>query len=89
MTKELETKPTGRMTNWWIVGLMIAGALLFWKISDLPARMSIMSKLFISFLGAIIVVQIIPAMLLFGAMLKGIFGIFLKKSKGPLEESKK
>ncbi|MCM0084250.1 hypothetical protein L4X63_21945 [Geomonas sp. Red32] len=89
MTKELETKSTGRMTNWLIAGLMVAGALLFWRISDLPPRMSIMSKLFISFLGAVIVVQIIPAILLFGAMLKGLFGVILKKTKGPLEEPKK
>jgi hypothetical protein len=40
-------------------------------------------------LGAIIVVQVIPGVMLFGAMLKGIYSMFGKKSKAVVEEGRK
>jgi hypothetical protein len=48
-----------------------------------------MAKFFIFFLGAIIVVQVIPGVMLFGAMLKGIYSMFDKKSKVDVVEGKK
>jgi hypothetical protein len=39
----------------------------------------IMATLFIAFLGAIIAVQVIPGMMLFGMMLKGLASLFRKE----------
>jgi len=38
-----------------------------------------MASLFIAFLGAIIAVQVIPAMMLFGMILKGLASMFRKE----------
>ena len=39
-----------------------------------------MATLFIAFLGAIIAIQIIPGMMLFGMMVKGVCSLFRKEA---------
>lgn len=89
MKKETENSTARKIANWSIVGVVVAGTLLISGIADVSKGSGAMAKIFLFFLGAIIVVQVIPGLLLFGAMLKGVFGMFGKKSKASLGESKK
>ena len=69
--------------------MVVAGTLLISGIADVSEGSGLMAKIFLLFIGAIIVVQVIPGIMLFGAMLKGIYGLFSKKVKIPLEQDKK
>jgi hypothetical protein len=81
MKTESEKSVSGKVTGWPLVALVVAGGALLTGIADLSGRTDAMSRLFVFFLGAIIVVQIIPAMMLFSAMFKGIASVFSKKAK--------
>ena len=89
MKTESKKLVTGKMASWSIVGLVLAGTLLIAGIADVSEGSGVMAKIFIFFLGAVIVVQVIPGLMLFGAMLKGIYSMFGKKGKEPVEEGKK
>lgn len=67
-----------------IIGLILTGAALISGLADLSGQGS-MSKIFFLFLGAVIVVQVIPGLMLLGAMLKGVVSLFSKKSSVPAE----
>ena len=71
-----------------IIGVILAGTALILGVADLAGQ-SILSKVFFFFLGAVIVVQVIPGLMLFAAMLKGVYSLFSKKAKAPVEESAK
>jgi ABC-type Na+ efflux pump permease subunit len=88
MKKESENTTTGRIASWSIVGLVVAGTLLISGVADVSEGSGTMAKLFLFFLGAVIVVQVIPGMMLFAAMLKGIYSMVGKKSKVPQEQKK-
>ncbi|MBJ6750869.1 hypothetical protein [Geomonas anaerohicana] len=89
MTKETKESLSGKVTSWSIIGVVVAGTLLISGIADISEGSGLMAKIFLLFIGAIIVVQVIPGVMLFGAMLKGIYGLFGKKVKVPLEQDKK
>jgi len=89
MTKETRESLSGKVTSWSIVGVVLAGTLLISGIADVSEGSGIMAKIFLFFIGAIIVVQVIPGVMLFCAMLKGVYGLFAKKVKVPLEQDKK
>lgn len=89
MTKEMRESLSGKVTSWSIIGVVVAGTLLISGIADISEGSGLMAKIFLLFIGAIIVVQVIPGIMLFGAMLKGIYGLFGKKAKVPLEQDKK
>ncbi|WP_224984761.1 hypothetical protein [Geomonas agri] len=89
MTKETKESLSGKVTSWSIIGVVVAGTLLISGIADVSEGSGLMAKIFLLFIGAIIVVQVIPGVMLFGAMLKGIYGLFGKKVKVPLEQDKK
>ncbi|MBU5635635.1 hypothetical protein KOM00_02700 [Geomonas sp. Red69] len=89
MTKETRESLSGKVTSWSIIGVVLAGTLLISGIADVSEGSGLMAKIFLLFIGAIIVVQVIPGIMLFSAMLKGIYGLFGKKVKVPLEEDKK
>lgn len=55
-----------------IVGLIAAGTLLVAGVANLPAGSGVLGNLFIFFIGAIIAVQLVPGLILFSAMVKGI-----------------
>ncbi|MBU5614361.1 MULTISPECIES: hypothetical protein [Geomonas] len=89
MTKETRESLSGKVTSWSIIGVVVAGTLLISGIADVSEGSGLMAKIFLLFIGAIIVVQVIPGIMLFSAMLKGIYGLFGKKVKVPLEDDKK
>jgi hypothetical protein len=70
----------GKVASWAIVGAVLAGTLLISGIADLSEGSGMMARIFFFFLGAIIVVQVIPGAMLLGAMLKAICGLFAKKA---------
>lgn len=88
MKKETRESLSGKVTSWSIIGVVLAGTLLISGIADVSEGSGMMAKIFLFFIGAIIVVQVIPGVMLFGAMLKGIYGLFGKKVKVPLEQDK-
>jgi uncharacterized membrane protein YuzA (DUF378 family) len=80
MTKELVKSTAGKVAGWSLAVLVLVGAAAISGIADLSGKTGAMSKLFVFFLSAIIVIQVIPALMLLGAMLKGVVGIFIKKT---------
>lgn len=89
MKKGTEDSLSGKVTSWSIIAVVVAGTLLISGIADVSEGSGAMAKLFLFFLGAIIVVQVIPGVMLFGAMLKGIYSMFGKKAKATVAEEKK
>ena len=72
--KTKRTRTTGeKVTNLLIVAFVVLGTLFFAAATDIGKGSELMSKLFIAFLGAIITIQIIPGLILLGAMVKGVF----------------
>lgn len=66
---------TQKTANMMIVVMVVAGTVVFALINHVSEGSELMSKLFLAFLGAIITVQLIPGLILVGAMLKGLVGI--------------
>lgn len=81
-------KVSGKVTSWSIIGIVVAGTLLISGIADVSEGSSIMAKAFLFFLGAVIVVQVIPGLMLVSAMFKGVYSMFGKKEKVPAESKK-
>jgi membrane protein YdbS with pleckstrin-like domain len=78
--KATENKPlSGKLTMVLILAVIGGGMGLLYSVADLEPGSGIMASLFIAFLGAIIAVQVIPAMMLFGMILKGVAGMFRKE----------
>jgi hypothetical protein len=88
MKTESENSTAGKMASWSIIAVVVAGTFLVSGIADLSDTGSIMAKVFFFFLGAVIVVQIIPGIMLLVAMCKGIYGLFDKKGKATAEGKK-
>lgn len=88
MKNESGKKTTTSWASWSIIALVLAGTLLISGIADVSEGSGVMAKIFLFFLGAVIVVQVIPGLMLFGSMLKGIYSMFSKKVKVPAEEKK-
>jgi hypothetical protein len=87
--KSESKSPAGKLASWSIIAVVVAGTLLISGIADISEGSGVMAKVFLFFLGAVIVVQVIPGIMLLGAMLKGIYGMFGKKAKTSLGETKK
>lgn len=80
-----ENSVGGKIAGLVIVALVFAGTLLVSLVANVGEESGVMGKVFIFFIGAIIAIQLVPGMMLLGAMLKGIFG---KKTEVPVKESK-
>jgi membrane protein YdbS with pleckstrin-like domain len=77
--KATEKKPTSRkLISCLILAIVAAGTVSLYTVADLDKGCGIMGILFIAFLGAIIAVQLIPGLMLFGMMLKGLASLFHK-----------
>ena len=73
-------KPTsGKIISCVILGIVAGGTVALSAVADIDKGSGIMAILFIAFLGAIITVQIIPGMMLFGMMLKGLANLVRKE----------
>ncbi len=75
----------GKLVNVLIVALVLTGTALVAGIGDVSQGSSIMVRLFLGFLGAIIAIQIIPCLILFGAMAKGVFNLVRGKKEPQTE----
>ncbi len=83
--KATEKKPaTGKLATCLILAIIGGGMALLPAVADIDKGSGIMTTLFVAFLGAIIAVQVIPGLMLFGMMLKGLASMFRKEgaSKG-------
>ena len=70
-----------------IVAIVLAGAAFIPAVADVAKEGGVMATLFLAFLGAIIAVQVIPGLMLFGMMVKGLANLIRKpapetKAKG-------
>jgi hypothetical protein len=74
-----EFKSTAGKVSWSILALVVVGSVLISGIADLSGS-GIMTKAFVLFLGAILVMQVVPALMLISAMFKGVASIFNKKT---------
>jgi hypothetical protein len=88
MKAETNKTKTGKIASLVIVAAVVVGALAISGIADVSGG-SMMSKLFILFLGAVIVLQIVPCMMLLAAMVKGVASLFHKKEKAAAGGEKK
>jgi hypothetical protein len=86
MKTESENSTGGKIAGLVIVALVFAGTLLVSVVANVGEESGIMGRVFIFFVGAIIAIQLVPGMMLFGAMLKGIFA---RKAKVPAEDSER
>jgi hypothetical protein len=77
--KATEKKPTsGKLVSCIILAIVAAGTVSLSVMADIDKGSGIMAIVFIAFLGAIIAVQIIPGIMLFGMMIKGVANLFSK-----------
>ena len=77
--KANEKKPAaGKLLSCLIVAIVVAGTVSLSTVADVDKGGGILGVLFIAFLGAIIAVQLIPGMMLFGMMVKGVCSLFRK-----------
>lgn len=88
MKNESGKTKTNALASWSIIGVVLAGTLLISGIADVSEGSGVMAKIFLFFLGAVIVVQVIPGLMLFGSMMKGIYSLVSKKAKVPAEQKK-
>ena len=75
---------TGKLMGCAILAIIAVGTVSLTAVADIDKGSGIMTTLFVAFLGAIIAVQVIPGLMLFGMMLKGLASMFRKEgaSKG-------
>jgi hypothetical protein len=69
----------GKIGSALIVAIVIAGTAFLPAVADLGGEARITTTLFLAFLGAIIAVQVIPGLMLFGMILKGLFSLVRKE----------
>jgi len=81
---EAKTKKAaaGKIASLFIVAVVAVGALAISGVADVSGAGS-GGKLFILFLGAVIVLQVIPGLMLMGAMFKGVYSMITKKVSEP------
>ena len=71
----------GKVASWSIVAVVAVGALAISGVADVSQGSGILSKLFFFFLGSVIVLQVVPGLVLFGALAKGIGTLAVKGAK--------
>jgi len=80
---------TGKIVTWSIVALVLVGAAAIMGVSEVSEKSSLMSKAFVFFISAVIVVQVVPGIMLMGAMLKGVCSLAGKKSEATVAANSK
>jgi len=81
MGREAKKTAARKIASWSIVAAALAGAFAISSLADVTVGAGITSKLFVFFLGAVIVMQIVPGVMLLVAMCKGICSVFSKSAK--------
>ena len=87
MKSESKKSAAGKIASFSIVALVLMGAAAILGVSEVPEK-SIMSKAFVFFVSAVIVVQVVPGLMLLGAMLKAVCGMAGKKVAVPVAADK-
>ena len=88
MKTESKKSVAGKIASLSIVAVVVAGALVISGVADVAEGSGTMAKMFILFLGAVIVLQVVPGIMLMVAMFKGVFSLVSKKVVAPSEVSK-
>jgi hypothetical protein len=84
--KETAMKPfslksvTEKMSNAMIIAIVVAGTVTLAFINQVTMEGTLMSKLFLVFLGAIITFQLLPGLMLVGGMIKGLVSLGHRKA---------
>jgi len=81
MKNPAENSKTWKIASALIVGLIATGTLLVAGVANMPADSGMLGNLFIFFIGAIIVLQLVPGLMLFGAMAKGVYNALRKEKE--------
>jgi len=63
---------TEKMSNAMIIAIVVAGTVILAFVNQVTVEGTLMSKLFLVFLGAIITFQLLPGLMLIGGMIKGL-----------------
>ena len=71
---------TEKMSNAMIIAIVAAGTVTLAFINQVNVEGTLMSKLFLVFLGAIITFQILPGLMLLGGMIKGLCSLGHRKA---------
>jgi len=80
MKTESKKSAAGKIAAGAIVALVLVGAAAIMGVSEVSEKSSFMSKAFVFFISAVIVVQVVPGIMLMGAMMKGAWSMASKKS---------
>jgi hypothetical protein len=78
--KTASGKSASKFASMAIVAVVVVIALAVSGVADVSGSNGPMGKVFILFIGAVIALQIIPGLMLLGAMFKGIYSMISKKS---------
>jgi len=70
---------TGKLTMVLVLAVIGGGMGFLYSVADIAPGSGIMTSLFVAFLGAILAVQVIPAMMLLGMMVKGLASVFRRE----------
>jgi len=79
MKSESKKSAAGKIASFAIVALVLLGAASIMGVSEVSEKSTLMSQAFVFFVSAVIVVQVIPGIMLLGAMLKAVCGMAGKK----------
>jgi hypothetical protein len=63
---------TEKISNAMIIAIVVAGTVILAFINQINLEGTLMSKLFLVFIGAIITFQLLPGLMLIGGMIKGL-----------------
>ena len=74
-------KKPQKVANMMIIGMVVAGTVLFSLINQVSSGAELMPKLFMLFFGAIITVQVIPGLILLSTMIKNVVSLGQKKQE--------
>jgi hypothetical protein len=75
-----KTLLNGKILGFLIAGLVVAGAAFLPAVADLNHEGGMMTMIFLGFLGGIIAVQVVPGLMLFGVIVKGLAGLMHKEA---------
>jgi len=83
MKTESKKSAAGKIASLAIVAIVAAGAFAISGVAE-----GSMTKVFTLFLGAVIVLQVVPCLMLMVAMCKGVFSLVSKQVVAPAQASK-
>jgi hypothetical protein len=84
MKTESKKSSAGKIASLSIVAVVVAGAFAISGVADVSEGSGSMGKMFILFLSAVIVLQVVPCLMLVAAMFKGVYSMVSKKDAAPV-----